>query len=193
MGSGAFSVNASGRGGHLFGPSMLIHKQTYFAAGGHETVRGRILENFFFSDVLAGQGVECRCFLGRGTLSFRMFPEGFGQMRKGWIKAFASGAGGTSPWLLLGSIVWLSGMATALLCIFLARPPIGHLGVLFYVLFAVQIYGFQRRVGKFGIFTALFYPLFFIFYQAVFAVSLWRLKVGAKSEWRGRKVFSDHG
>jgi 4,4'-diaponeurosporenoate glycosyltransferase len=48
-GAGGFGVSEQPR---LFGQSLLIGRETYFAAGGHHAVRGVVLENLRLASVL---------------------------------------------------------------------------------------------------------------------------------------------
>ena len=89
---------AAGAGGfgllsepQLFGQSLLIAKDTYFAVGGHAAVRGFVLENLNLAHVIRASGARILCLGGRGTLHMRMFPEGHGQMSDSWTKAFIHG------------------------------------------------------------------------------------------------------
>ena len=90
-GAGGFGALAAPR---LFGQSLLISKDAYFAAGGHAAVRGVVLENLRWASKLRDCGARILCLGGQGTLHMRMFPEGFRQMSDSWTKAFLQGAGG---------------------------------------------------------------------------------------------------
>ena len=77
-GAGGFGAVAAPR---LFGQSLLISKDAYFAAGGHAAVRGVVLENLRWASKLRDCGAKILCLGGRGTLHMRMFPEGFVRCR----------------------------------------------------------------------------------------------------------------
>ena len=58
-----------------------------------------------------------------------------------------------------------------------------------YLLCAVQVAWFGRRVGAFPRFAALFYPVPLIFFFAVFAWSI--LRSGKRVRWKGREMLAD--
>ena len=111
LGMNAFTVKgwaASGIG--LFGQAMFVSRRSYDLVGGHERVKHEVLENFHLSRYFTAAGVACRCYLGKGTLSMRMFPHGCRDLVAGWSKGFVSGADNTPRSALAGISVWLSGL-----------------------------------------------------------------------------------
>jgi 4,4'-diaponeurosporenoate glycosyltransferase len=171
----------------LLGQFLLIHRAAYQRVGGHEVVKGRILENFWLSKQLQAAKVPMRCRSGRGVFSFRMYPEGWRSLVAGWTKGFASGAGQT-PWpLLLLIIVWLGGLIFAPIGVVTCGVPLLWLGV--YGLCAVQVAWLLRRAGTFHWSAAIFYPVLVLFFFAVFAGSVFRS--GKTVSWKGRKIRAD--
>jgi 4,4'-diaponeurosporenoate glycosyltransferase len=188
-------VMAIGAGGfgrvdtpHLFGPSLLLRKDLYERAGGHQAVRQYILENLEFASCLSMAGGELHTLGGRGVLETRMFPLGFSQLCESWKKAFAAGARTTSPLVLGLSIGWLNSAMLTFLMLFAAPrsvlPAVGGL----YVLFACQVAWFAKQLGSFRWVTAVAYPIALVFYFVVFGQSLWMLLAGRQVRWRGREV-----
>src|SRR6202000_2343789 len=105
---------AAGAGGfglvsepQLFGQSLLISKETYFAVGGHAAVRSLVLENLNLAHLIRDSGARILCLGGRGTLHMRMFPEGLGQMSDSWTKAFIHGAAVSDGVVFGSSVVWI--------------------------------------------------------------------------------------
>ncbi len=186
------AMGAGGFGGldtpHLFGPSLILRKDLYQRAGGHQAVRQHILENLEFALCLSTAGGEIHTRGGRGMLETRMFPLGLSQLCESWKKAFASGARTTSRLVLALSIGWLTAaMLTFLLMLTVPRSLL--LGtVCLYLLFASQIAWFARQLGSFRLITAMFYPVALVFYFAVFGQSMWIQMSGRQVRWRGRKI-----
>lgn len=56
----------------LFGQMLLVDRESYRRVGGHETVKGRILENFWLAGQFRATGIPVRSVAGRGVLSFRI-------------------------------------------------------------------------------------------------------------------------
>ena len=171
----------------LLGQFLLIDRAAYRQVGGHEIVKGRILENFWLAKQLRAAGVPLNCRRGRGVFSFRMYPAGWRQLVDGWTKGFASGAGQT-PWpILLLIIVWLGGLFFTPIGIFTQGSPLVWL--VLYGLCAAQVSWLLRRAGTFHWYAALFYPVLVLFFFAVFARSVFRS--GKTVSWKGRKIRAD--
>jgi 4,4'-diaponeurosporenoate glycosyltransferase len=171
----------------LFGQMLLVNPEGYRRAGGHETVKGRILENFWLAGRFRAMGITVRSIAGRGVFSFRMYPNGLRELIEGWTKGFASGAGQTSRGLLLLVVAWLIGLMLA---------PLGWLVTgdwlrwgTAYLLCAAQVAWFSRQVGAFRWYTALLYPVPLIFFFAVFARSA--MRSGKSVSWKGREIRAD--
>jgi 4,4'-diaponeurosporenoate glycosyltransferase len=171
----------------LFGQMLLVDRESYQRIGGHETVRGRILENFWLASQFCAAGISVRSVAGRGVLSFRMYPNGLGELIQGWTKGFASGAGQTPRGTLLLIVAWMIGLMLA---------PLGGLVTgdwlrwgAAYLLCAAQVAWFSRRAGAFRWFTAVLYPIPLIFFLVVFAWSM--LRSGKRVQWKGREILVD--
>jgi 4,4'-diaponeurosporenoate glycosyltransferase len=184
-GAGGFGGIAEPR---LFGQSLLIAKETYRAAGGHAAVRGVVLENLRFADVLRSSGARILCFGGRGTLHMRMFPEGFEQMSESWAKAFMQGAGDAGAAVLVCAIIWIAALwSTTLLLIAHGnngRPAIAVV----YVLLGLQLAWIGSKLGSYSVITCLLYPVPLGYYCLVFGKSAARRALHRKATWRGREV-----
>lgn len=168
----------------LFGQMLLVNREIYRRVGGHEAVKSRVLENFFLAEQFAKAGIRPRSVAGKGIFSFRMYPNGIGELVEGWTKGFASGAGRTSRPMLLLIVAWLTGMIlpTGLL----AHPAWAGL---LYLGFAAQLGLLFRQVGAFRWYSALLYPVPLAFYLIVFALSA--VRFGGMVKWKGRSFHAD--
>ena len=170
----------------LFGQMLLIDRESYLAAGGHQSVRQHVLENLHLAAHLRSRAIPIQCKLGRGALSMRMYPGSFAELVNGWAKGFASGAGATSPLLLALSIAWLSGAVIA------TTGPLRHCSyaaLAIYCAYAAQFYILMRRVGSFRLLTAALYPIPLFFFFAVFGYAI--IRRGRHVSWKGRAVCVD--
>lgn len=189
-GTGAFTLcgdTLAPRG--LLGQFLLIERAHYQRVGGHEAVKGRILENFWLAEQLRAAGVSLRCRGGRGVFSFRMYPNGWREVVDGWTKGFASGAGRTHLPILLLVVTWMFGLVTAPLGLVLNIQSMWWFAA--YALAVAQVAWLLRRVGTFHWGTALFYPAPLIFYFVVFARSVRRARNKQSVEWKGRHIRAD--
>ena len=170
--------------GGLFGQMLLVDRESYRQVSGHETVKGRILENFWLAEQFRAAGIAVRSVTGRGMLSFRMYPNGLKELVEGWTKGFSSGARQTPRGKLIGLVLWMIGL---MLPVVLLPVTVWAVGV--YALCAVQVARLSRRVGSFSWYTALLYPVPLCFFFAVFAWSA--LRSGKQVTWKGREIRAD--
>jgi 4,4'-diaponeurosporenoate glycosyltransferase len=169
----------------LFGQSLLVDRESYERVGGHEAVKGHVLENFRLARCFREADVPVRGLNGRGVVSFRMYPDGYQSLVEGWTKGFASGAGATAKTTMALSIVWLSGLMLPL-PVWLLSPEIASL---VYLAFAGQLILVFGQVGSFKPGIALLYPVPLIYYFALFSWSASRS--GKKVTWKGREIHGD--
>jgi 4,4'-diaponeurosporenoate glycosyltransferase len=60
----------------LFGPCVVMSKKYYFESGGHLGVKGEVVEDLALGNRIKKQHVPIYCYGGKGTISFRMYPQG---------------------------------------------------------------------------------------------------------------------
>lgn len=190
-GTGAFTLFGQHRQPcGLFGPFLMVGRPAYQAIGGHEAVKGRILENFFMAPLFVRAGVPLRCFGGRGVVTMRMYPGGLRELVEGWMKAFATGAAQTPLLLLLAISAWITGglaVVVSFAQVVVSGENPGPMLVV-YALYAVQIYAMLVRIGSFRWFVALCYPVFLVFYLVVFIRSAVRGRFSKEVFWKGRRI-----
>jgi 4,4'-diaponeurosporenoate glycosyltransferase len=171
----------------LAGQFLLVRRDHYQLAGGHESVHGRVLENFRFAEHLRDAGVPLRSLTGKGILSFRMYPEGFCDMIQGWTKGFAAGAGGTPRGALMLVITWMIGLMIAPLAGCITGDWLTW-GIA-CGLCSLQVAWIGRKLGSFGWWLMLLYPLPLLFFFGLFGWSA--IRSGRKVTWKGREIHAD--
>lgn len=197
-GSNAFTplggrINSMG----AFGPCLLCRKEDYFKLGGHEPVRGEILENTVLGRIFLDAGYRVCCYGGKGVLSFRMYGDGMSSMVEGFSKGFVIGARGISWLNLLMIVCWVFGCVT--LTRHLIQSAFPGSGVSFavylglYFLFALQFYWMLFRIGNFGAWPALLFPVPVLFFVFIFFLSIFNTAVRQKAHWKGRSVSTRGG
>jgi chlorobactene glucosyltransferase len=80
------------------GQYILIERTAYAAAGGHQAVRDRFVEDIALAQRVKDLGLPIRVALARGIVSCRMYAS-FAQLVKGWSRIFYD-ALGRDPWRL---------------------------------------------------------------------------------------------
>ncbi|MEM6671413.1 MAG: glycosyltransferase family 2 protein [Planctomycetota bacterium] len=191
MGLGAFSAFGSPddpRG--LFGPFLLIDRDAYEGVGGHEAVRGEILEHMTLCGLLRERGVRMWCGGGRGVVHTRMYPDGLASLIEGWTKAFAAGASKTETGTLVMTVLWMTGGMLAFLLTALS-PWISFLSPWFpltYVAYAVSVYAMLRRIGRFSVWSSALYPLLMVAFFVIFFRSALLRRTGGQVTWKDRSI-----
>ena len=177
----------------LFGQCLLISQKHYQQVNGHETVKDKALENFHLARQFKQLGIPCSCYLGKGLIHMRMFPNGIGELWSSWKKGFTSGAAHTAPRALLLSSLWISGMMLTIVCLILSFTSyVSNLFILItalaYLIYACQSLRAFKLAGTFSAWNALFFPLSLLFYQTLFFSALIDKKRGKTTNWKGRAV-----
>ena len=176
----------------FFGPCLICDRCDYFTVGGHAAIHNQIMDDLALGRLFQQFKLPVFSCSGRGTVSFRMYPEGFLSLFEGWTKNFASGATATRPLVLSLIILWIcSGYSTMTLLIkaILSDQVIWLIiAVLFYLLYAVLMGRLGKRCGQFPLFLPLFYPILLTFFTFVFIWSLIQTRLLHTVRWRGRKI-----
>ncbi len=176
MGGGGFSVlRGRFRERLAYGPVLVIDRAQYAASGGHAhpQVRSAVAEDIALGRRIGRNAV----FAGRELASFRMYPQGIRSLIQGWTKNIATGARSVPWWaapLMVGWIWSLAGGPFASGWCYLAS--------------VVQIAVQGRRVGRFGVLTALVYPVLLAFFLVIFVRSVILTVLRRPVRWRGRGV-----
>lgn len=184
MGVGAFTPRRHARPTGAFGPCLVCSTADYATAGGHAhpDVRRRVVEDVALAQRFAGAGLPVSVLGGRGTISFRMYPGGIRQLVEGWTKNFATGATSTRPLTFVLISLWLSGCISAAWSLPAPAPAA------VYLAYAGQLAWMLRRIGRFGWWPALLYPVPLAFFLVVFARSLVLTHLRGEVRWRGRTI-----
>jgi hypothetical protein len=85
------------------GQYILIRRDAYMAAGGHQAVRHRFVEDIGLAERVKELGLPIRVAVAHGLGSTRMYAS-LGQLVRGWSRILYD-ALGRSPWRLLGKVL----------------------------------------------------------------------------------------
>jgi 4,4'-diaponeurosporenoate glycosyltransferase len=176
----------------LFGPVILIGKAEYLAHGGHETVKGSIVDDLSLGGHYNRAGLEYRLFMGGKYFAYRMYAGGIRQLRQGWTKNFATGARKTPFPRMAAIFLWYNSCALTVLALILSAVNRDWNGVLlysaFYALWAVELTWIARRIGNYGLLTSMVYPIPLIGFIVIFINSMIRKLIHGNAEWKDRDV-----
>lgn len=195
MGVGAASARRHPRVVGAFGPCLATSRADYLAVGGHAAVRGAVLEDVALARHYLDAGLPVRCLGGRGSVRFRMYPDGFAHLVEGWSKNIAAGAGSTPPMRAVLVFGWITatllvgygavrGVATVLTG---GVGPSAFTWV-FYAAWVAQLTVMLRALGNFGIATAAGFPVPAVAFVGIFVRSLVLTAVRGEVTWKGRSV-----
>lgn len=180
MGAGAFTPLGDRVATHVaFGPVLAMRAELYQRIGGHghPDVRATVLEDI----ALARRVRRTRLAIGSpDTASFRMYPQGAGQLVEGWTKSIAIGLDASPWWAALGTAAWVAslsgGWAVAWWCV---------------VASVVQLFVLARRAGSFRWWAVVAFPVPLACFVAVLLRSVWRRWRRRAVSWKGRELVPD--
>jgi 4,4'-diaponeurosporenoate glycosyltransferase len=196
MGVDAFTPLGSRRPPRgAFGPALAVGRDEYFELGGHAAVRGEVLDDMALAASWTEAERPLTVMAGRGTIRFRMYPDGVGHLLEGWSKNLAGGAARTRLVTLLLIVLWVAACLSAPWWVVRAGLPpssadAGELavGVAAYLLVVAQLWWAVRRIGSFGLRTAALYPVPLAFFLLVFCRSTVLTAVRGRVSWKGREI-----
>ena len=175
-----------------FGPCNACSREDYFHIGGHQKVRGEVLESLGLGKQFLMANRKVRLFGGKGAISFRMYPEGIGSMIEGFSKGFGTGAKAMSPPILIMAICWITGGVGVIRHFLSSLILTDSLSFLvssgMYLLYAFQFHWMLRRLGNFGFLPALLFPIPLLFFIGVFGLSFLQIFLLGRVRWKGRVV-----
>jgi 4,4'-diaponeurosporenoate glycosyltransferase len=172
-----------------FGPFLLIDKEYYFSIGGHKRTKDSILETLTMGKTMVD---TLACYVGKGIVSFRMYPHGFKELWEGWTKAFIDGASATTPLVLTMSIIWLSGLIAAPLysigMYLLSEPLLFQYSFIITGIALFQLFRIGTCIGNFNMLVFLVYPLYLVFFFVLFFWSFISVRVLHRVTWKDRVI-----
>ncbi|MCY7400732.1 MAG: glycosyltransferase [Nocardioides sp.] len=199
LASGAFARTPSRRP-MAFGPCLLTSRTDYEAAGGHAAVRGEVLDDVRLAAAYDRAGLPVRCAVGGRSIRMRSYPGGLRQLADGWTKNFASGASAAAPGPAIAAALWISAhhavAAGALLALVSTTTGAGAglahgdpvVWALAWLGAAGHLWSMLRRIGSFGWWTWVLFPVCLVAFDLIFARSAVHTLLKRSVVWRGRDV-----
>ena len=172
------------------GQFMLFTRECYASVGGHEAIRGTILEDVRLAQRVKGLGHRLRVYWTPDWVTTRMYADRR-EMWEGLLKNLHGTDFSASRQLALAGLVALffllplgvlgTSLAGAL------APVWGIFSAVLVGITAVKQVGFQRTLegGGSGVY-GLLYPVAAVFYLGLFSASLSRGLRGREVTWKGR-------
>jgi len=187
LGAGRRDAAPSG----LSGPLIATTLAAYERAGGHEAVRGEVIEDVALGQRYRDAGLPVSVLLGGSSVSYRMYPEGLRQLVEGWSKNLASGAGAVPRWRTALTVAWVTALGSAAAdfvgAVVAGSRPLAP-AIALYAACCAQVAVLGHRLGTFGVATAVAYPVPLAAFVGLFLRSTWRTFVHRSVVWRGRTL-----
>jgi 4,4'-diaponeurosporenoate glycosyltransferase len=198
MGTGAFTGRPRRPVDMAFGPCLLIDRSDYEAVGGHAhpTVRLQVAEDIALARRMRALGRPVTVLAGGELVSFRMYPEGLGQLIEGWTKMIGNGARLTSPSLQLAVTLWVTGAllgtrrgSSAVLALTARRYGRDTVvDAAIYAAWVAEMAWLMGRVGHWRKVTPLAFPVPLVAFVALMIRSGLLVVRRRPATWRGRVV-----
>jgi glycosyltransferase involved in cell wall biosynthesis len=179
----SFSLFQKSTPNGVFGPVILTSRSDYEKTGGHLAVKNQVVEDLKIGKIFLEKGIGVTNILGGKIIKFRMYPKGLKQLFEGLSKNMAFGAIqiGMINFLVLG--LWFGGIYSSF---FYCLSKSEYL--IYYPLYALQIYMLISKTGDYSFWDVVFYPLHFLFFLMVFLSSIFKKFILRSVTWKGRKI-----
>ena len=194
LGSGAFAARPPLRQRLAFGPCLLTSAVDYHRSGGHEAVRGDVVEDIALATRYADSDLPVTCRLGGDAVWFRMYPQGLRSLLQGWTKNIAVGAGRAPAAYTVLAVLWIA--AAAAVAVSLVSGAIGWArggsvpigSAVAWCMIAGAFAIVLRLIGRFRWWTSALYVIPLSWFVAVFARSAFLAARRSTTVWHGREV-----
>jgi 4,4'-diaponeurosporenoate glycosyltransferase len=186
MATGAGSLLPPKRPRAGFGPFMVTTTEDYATVGGHESVKGSVIEDFALTSRYSAAGIRVTNLGGGRDVRFRMYPDGFNSLLEGWTKNYGSGAW-SLPFLRVAAIIFYFTFSIGVIT-WGGGVEIRNIPRIYYGLYVIQMFIMFRMVGGFSVWNALLYPMHVLWLGAVLLRSVWHTHVRKRVTWRGREI-----
>ena len=190
-GSNGVSLIKAGIHAGLYGPVILIDKQTYETIGTHETIRQSIVDDVALGHLLNKSGVPFDLYLGGDLISYRMYRN-TRDLYQGWIKNYATGAQYAPPWLSVLTFLWIASLLSV--TIMIARSVMGGFpqqsgwALLFYLVWLYELNRISLKIGNFKKWVLILFPGYIVIFVIVFLISLLKKVLKLPVVWKNRKI-----
>jgi 4,4'-diaponeurosporenoate glycosyltransferase len=176
-----------------FGQCFLCTRDVYQRIGGHEAIKGDMVEHFALSQRAKKCGELVVAASGSNAISMRMYGNGLSELFYGWSKSFASGAKSTNIILLVLSSLWITSLAS-----FVIHSPVmvwtdPYIYMIQYFSLSIYLYLILSRIGNFTIIETLLFPVHILFFVMTFSHSVFTTFLTKNTKWKDRYIYLEKG
>lgn len=172
----------------LYGSCILTTREHYMKVNGHEGVKAEVLDDLNLGAKFMGAGVSVKNFIGRGLVSFRMYPDGIRSEVEGFSKGAVLSTSKLDKRTTLLVATWLIGLIIAEMAPFFLTTSLGFPLLIGYLLYTMQIYYFVRYTGNFSRWFPILHLLSTVFFLYVMLYSMYQVTFLGHVAWKGRSI-----
>ncbi|MFW9923349.1 MAG: glycosyltransferase [Candidatus Thorarchaeota archaeon] len=172
------------------GQYMLFKRKDYEKIGGHETIKGSIVDDFSLARVVKVQLGRLYYLDGSKLVKTRMYPDSAKQCWNGWKKCLYPGTKVTTGKRITGALLWYlwalaTPVAIVLTSLYTSWPFIVA-ACLSYLFCCLTVYLYWRKRGDQIWVLYVFLPVTVIIFCVLLGVSALEMIIKKETVWRGR-------
>ncbi|RKP46765.1 glycosyltransferase [Cohnella endophytica] len=172
----------------LYGSCIVASREDYEKINGHESIKSEVLDDLFLGSKFMDAGIPVTNYIGRGLVSFRMYPQGIRSEIEGFSKSAVLSTSTLSLWTIIPIALWVIGLLASESVVIFANTSWALPLLIGYVLYLLQLSYFMRYVGVFGIVIPVLHLVSSLFFLMIMLYSLYQVVVLGNVRWKGRNV-----
>ncbi|MRN54681.1 glycosyltransferase [Paenibacillus monticola] len=172
----------------LYGSCIITSRTDYETINGHSSIRSELLDDLNLGARYREAGIPVTNFIGRGLVSFRMYPQGLKSELQGFGKGAVLSTAKLSIWTIMLVALWFLGLIASLGAIFLWNTSWAFPLIFGYMLYVFHIYYLVRDVGYFGKIMPFLHIFSTLFFLAVLLYSAYQVLFLGHVSWKGRAI-----
>ncbi|MBD3190796.1 MAG: glycosyltransferase [Candidatus Heimdallarchaeota archaeon] len=177
------------------GQYLLFTRKAYDTIGGHERIKGSIIEDFAFARITKVQLSSLYVMESNRLVSTQMYPDSIKQCWTGWKKCLYAGTKLTPGRKITITIVFVLWGIFAPVAVVLSTLYGSWLAIVIatgsYILFPFILWTYWREKGRHYWITYVFFPLLLLVFIIAMITSTFELLFTKTTTWRGRKYSPD--
>lgn len=172
----------------LYGACIVTSREHYETVNGHSSIKSEVLDDLFLGSQYMSAGIPVTNYLGRGLVSFRMYPGGLRSELEGFSKSAVLSTSTLRAGTIIPTALWVIGLLLSGCSLFVLPFARDWLLATGYLLYMLQLAYFIRSVGKFGVLIPALHVASSLFFVIMMAYSAYQVVVLRRVAWKGRHI-----
>ncbi|WAM33764.1 glycosyltransferase [Caldicellulosiruptor morganii] len=175
----------------MYGSCIAVFRKDYEKVGGHRSIYESITDDLSLGKLFCENGVKVENFLGYGSVSFRMYPNGMKSQLEGIAKSAALSMQQLQKKTIFLIALWVFGLViTGFLTpvLLFSHHPLAKQFLLGYIFYVIQILYLQLYIGNFGFVLPLFFFIPTAYFLLMILYSFYQVKFIGSIYWKGRQI-----